>query len=338
MKNILFLLTCIGFATLVNAQNNPADTVIVQLAKSSQLTLTVGDRDDLEVLQHYDFEALFEDILSRLEEDDPAIMDDFEDYMGSEYDEDLEESEEGDDFEDENGDEEDDEEEDDEEDEDMEDDCDKRGGRHFFKSTNVDFGIGNYFSADNDGGAQYTVRPWGSWYVGLNFEYHTRLREGFHIAWVLGASQYNFKFQDDRTLLTETPEGVEFTRDERDLDFIKSKLSVTYINAAILPMIEFGGYRDECKSWKGHKRDFRAGIGLYGGYRLDSFTKQVYEIDDDRKKERNRDNFYLNNLRYGVRLQFGVHESDFFFNYDLNELFAGNRGPKLNAYSFGIIF
>lgn len=332
MKSILFLFISMCFTMLVNAQNNAADTVVVQLAKSSQLTLTVGDPDDLEVLQHYDFEALFEDILSRLEGNETLMMDDFEDNMGAEEAGD----EAADDYEEE--DEEDEDEDWEDEDEDWDDDCENGGKRYFFRSTNIDFGIGNYFSNDNDGGAQYTVRPWGSWYVGLNFAYNTRIDKTFHVAWVLGVSQYNFKFQDDQTLLTETPTGVDFTRDERDLEFIKSKLSVTYINAAILPMVEFGGYKDACKSWKGHKRDFRVGIGLYGGYRIDSFTKQVYEIDDDRKKERNRDNFYLNNLRYGVRLQFGVHETDFFFNYDLNELFADNRGPKLNAYSFGFIF
>ena len=30
--------------------------------------------------------------------------------------------------------------------------------------------------------------------------------------------------------------------------------------------------------------------------------------------------------------------TDLFFNYDLNELFAEGKGPKLNAFSFGVIF
>ena len=59
---------------------------------------------------------------------------------------------------------------------------------------------------------------------------------------------------------------------------------------------------------------------------------------EDREKDKDRDNLYLNNLRYGIRLQLGVRSTDFFFNYDLNELFATDKGPKLNAFGFGVIF
>ena len=58
----------------------------------------------------------------------------------------------------------------------------------------------------------------------------------------------------------------------------------------------------------------------------------------DKEKEKDHDNFYLNNLRYGIRFQIGVRSTDLFVNYDMNELFATDRGPKLNAISFGIIF
>ena len=46
----------------------------------------------------------------------------------------------------------------------------------------------------------------------------------------------------------------------------------------------------------------------------------------------------MNNLRYGLRLQFGFRDTDFFFNYDLNELFSAGKGPKVNAFSFGVSF
>jgi hypothetical protein len=37
-------------------------------------------------------------------------------------------------------------------------------------------------------------------------------------------------------------------------------------------------------------------------------------------------------------MQIGFKGTDFFFNYDMNELFAENKGPKLNAFSFGVSF
>jgi hypothetical protein len=63
----------------------------------------------------------------------------------------------------------------------------------------------------------------------------------------------------------------------------------------------------------------------------------VYEEDGEREKEKDRDNFYLNNLRYGFRVQIGVRSTDLFINYDMNDLFATDKGPKLNAVSFGLI-
>ena len=83
---------------------------------------------------------------------------------------------------------------------------------------------------------------------------------------------------------------------------------------------------------------FRLGIGPYMGYRIASKSKLVYESGDDREKEKDRDSFYLNNLRYGFRLQLGVRSTDLFINYDLNDLFADEKGPRLNAISFGLIF
>jgi len=64
----------------------------------------------------------------------------------------------------------------------------------------------------------------------------------------------------------------------------------------------------------------------------------VYSEGGDKKKEKHHDNYYLTNLRYGVRLQVGFDDVDFFFNYDINNMFADNKGPQLNAFSFGISF
>ncbi|MDZ7646130.1 MAG: hypothetical protein U5K54_02515 [Cytophagales bacterium] len=74
------------------------------------------------------------------------------------------------------------------------------------------------------------------------------------------------------------------------------------------------------------------------GYRIDSYSKQAFNEGGDNQKLNDHDNFYLNNVRYGVRLQVGYQDVDFFFNYDLNELYIEDKGPKLNAFSFGVTF
>lgn len=87
-----------------------------------------------------------------------------------------------------------------------------------------------------------------------------------------------------------------------------------------------------------HSESFRIGLGPYAGYRIDSYTKLQYKEEGEKRRERNHDPFYLNNIRYGLRFQIGFRDTDLFFNYDMNELFASGKGPKLNAFSFGITF
>jgi hypothetical protein len=125
----------------------------------------------------------------------------------------------------------------------------------------------------------------------------------------------------------------------------KSKLTVAYVGAHLVPVLDLG-YRSEKK--RNHdgttyrqvhytNTAFRIGFGGYAFYRIDSYTKLVTRADN-KDKTRNHSNFYLNNFRYGARVLVGVGDVDFFVNYDLNELFAENRGPKLNAFSFGLSF
>ena len=57
-----------------------------------------------------------------------------------------------------------------------------------------------------------------------------------------------------------------------------------------------------------------------------------------KEKEKQKDNFYLNNFRYGLKLQLGTQGIEFFTAYDLNPLFAKGKGPDLHAITFGIVF
>jgi hypothetical protein len=189
-----------------------------------------------------------------------------------------------------------------------------------------------------DGGQSYAVRPWGSWNVAVNSVQRTRLGKNFFMEWALGASWYNFKFENDAIMMQKDELGVHFIPDTRNVDHKKSKLSATYINASLVPMLDFGDRGRKPRVWDGYGNEFRIGIGPYVGYRIASKSKLVYEDKGSKEKEKDRDSYYLNNIRYGVRLQLGFRSTDFFFNYDLNNLFADNKGPKVNAISFGVIF
>jgi len=326
MKKTFAIAIALLTSLATGAQGNPADTVVVELAKTSKVIFTMKERSDLELLKKYDFQALFTDILDKLEKKDTIQMV----MLDTPKTEAIVRTETNDTS---WGDE--------DEDDEWDDDVQRKYRHRTRHSFNFDFGTNNYLEEGDFpdvNGAQYAVRPWGSWYIGLNSVLRTQVSNNFFIEWGAGVSWYNFKFQEDNTLITEDDSGVSFTADPRDVSWVKSKLTVSYINASIVPMLDFGGDSRKARFWNSHNSDFRIGAGPYVGYRIESHSKLVYELNGDKEKDKESNNFYLNNVRYGVRLQIGVRSADFFFNYDLNELFAANKGPKLNAFSFGVIF
>jgi hypothetical protein len=335
MKFLLINILAVSLSLPVSSLGNQTDTVVVKIGKSSLITITINDPADLEVLKQYDMQALINDLVKQLEARDEKEITE-ENYLKQEKT--TAKKMEEDEFE----------------------DIDwgerprqqrstispsrsygsfksTKPSRGTFHSFNFDVGTNNYLSdgkfPDADG-ELYSVRPLGSWYVALNSMQKTRINQNSYLDWGVGVSWYNFKFQDNNVLVARGPQEVEFTADDRDFNFIKSKLTASYVNATIVPMLDFG----KGKRWNyGRTGTFRMGLGGYVGYRVGSHSKLVYN-DSGKEKEKQNDSFYLNNIRYGARAQVGFRGTDFFFNYDLNDLFAENRGPKLNAFSFGITF
>jgi len=336
------LLSALLLTQIATMMAQQADTVTVELARTSKVVFTIQDKRDLEQLKHYDFDALFDDILSKLASGDTLSghladttwMYDAPESAESDDDDDWEDNDDADWGDDDDW--------DDEDDWDHDDDCD-HDNKRVWHSMNFDFGINNYLengAFPDYSGAQYTVRPWGSWYVGINSILHTDFGEKFFVEWGFGVSWYNFKFQDDRTRVNDTETGVTFTEDPRPFSFDKSKLEATYLNVSIIPMYSFGSSHHHSRWWDDkHGHDsFRIGIGPYAGYRIESHSKQVYQQGGEKEVEKEKDNFYLNNFRYGLKLQMGTQGIEFFTAYDLNPLFAKGKGPDLHAITFGIVF
>jgi len=321
------------------AQNKAADSVVIRVGEASRVIFAIHDKKDLETLRHYDFQALMDDMITKLEKKDTTqLTKRSESYLKDSTKEVSTQPAQAVSRSDSSN-----------------EDWNKRHRNHWnrrnYHSFNMDWGTNNYLSNGkfpDQTNEPYSVRPWGSWYVALNSVERTHVGGKLFLEWGLGVSWYNFKFQNDQTLLSKNDNGVIFADDGRNLDFIKSKLTAAYLNASFVPVIDFGrggkkttvfdGSRVDFSSRGNHSSSFRIGVGPYAGYRIDSYTKQVYKDQGEKHKERDHDNFYLNNIRYGMRVQMGFRDVDLFFNYDMNNLFVDNKGPKLNAFSFGVTF
>ncbi len=195
--------------------------------------------------------------------------------------------------------------------------------------TDVDFNFGltNYTQNSKiPSGEQYGLSPLGSRYFsirvmqGWRFNNKYRVAIGAEIAW------NNYMFEDD-VMARSSPTGVEFvTNDALGLPpFAKSKMTTTFLN---IPVI----FR--ARITKG----LVAGVGGYAGYRVYSYRKVVYGDNNKSVKERNRDDFNLNDIQYGLRGELGFKNVDIFCNYNLSPLFKSGQGPQLTPFSFGIQF
>lgn len=235
---------------------------------------------------------------------------------------------------------------DDDNDDDNDDDKDKdykRIGKNFHRSRvgssprkGFAFALGlNTYGSNDPGGIynkeDYDLRPFGSRFVSLGYIASAKIargqKAGFHLDFGIDFSWFNLMYDGNNTI-TKSSDRVDFplVKDDNgnELELRKSKLVVPNVNLSLMPTVSF-------------KNSFVSYVsaGMYGGYRLGSYTKvrRVGTKDNDRE----RVNYYLNDFRYGVAAEIGFRNFvDLFVNYDLNTLHEANRGPKVNMLSFGI--
>jgi hypothetical protein len=77
------------------------------------------------------------------------------------------------------------------------------------------------------------------------------------------------------------------------------------------------------------------GAGVIGAVKLGSHTKVVYH-NDGKQKDKNRDDFNLNVLRYGVTARAGYEMVQVYGTCWLSPMFEKGKGPELYPFEIGI--
>ena len=344
MNNFKSFLLLIGI--LVSGFNLQAssliqsDTIIIKFGINSRIVLIIDDDEDFETLDQYDLNAMIRDLKISIEKSEEDSLLKIEDSSGEKYlkdttiiienkivrvDEDRKVIRDYDD-------------------EDTEGDYNRNESRNRFRprtrrSYNIEIGINNYLENGNfpdESNAPYSVKPWGSWFVELNTTNKTNLKGVLFLEWGAGFDWYNFKFDDQNVRIFKTDSMVVFLNDTiSNASPVRSKLTAAYINFKLVPVLDFSYDDRRSRLWNQHGDGFRIGFGVYGGFRIGSHSKFVYEINGDKEKDKESSNFFLENFRYGLRGQLGYRGVDLFVNYDLNNLFSSGRGPELNAFTIG---
>jgi hypothetical protein len=199
------------------------------------------------------------------------------------------------------------------------------------KGFNINLGIngletlsGNTYNKD-----LYELRPGGSRYFSMgwtraqtygkndNAAVKLGLSIGLHFSW------YNFMLENDN-IWTKGATQIELLPSTVSLK--KSKLTASYLEIPLMPYLTF----------KNSKMIQYIAFGPYAGYKLRSHSK--IKTDDGGKKDKEFNNFYLEPFRYGLGVNVGVKNlNGLFLRYDMNETFQAGKGPKVRAFSFGLI-
>lgn len=169
-----------------------------------------------------------------------------------------------------------------------------------------------------------------SWNVNINFLQYGLGLVGNNIGIVtgLGLELNDYRFDNNNTVMKD-PNGM-IVEDPYVLPLEKSKFATSYLTVPLL--LEF-----QVPAGKRNKRLFFSG-GVIGGLKIGSHTKVVYREDGNRQKVKDRGDFNLSPLRYGVTARVGYRALKVFANFYLTPLFEDDAGPELYPFSVGLVF
>lgn len=171
-----------------------------------------------------------------------------------------------------------------------------------------------------------------SWNTNINF---TQYSIGFGtdkagLVTGLGLEFNDYHFSNPITLKVENGVTVvDSSYIQAGYKVEKTKITMSHLTLPLL--LEF-------QIPMGEKRKDRIYIsaGVIGGVRLGSHTKVVYD-DGSRHKDKNRGDFNIATLRYGLTARIGYKGIRLFANYYPVQLFEKDKGPELYPFSVGLV-
>jgi len=328
---IAMLISMSAAANSLNNNSNPnKDTVILKFGNNSQIVIYIDSKEDLANLTKYDINRILEDLNLQVSDlSDSVRILEIKDATGEKYLKDtvvvyrVEPSNSS-----------------------TQTDTEEKDKKYrYYPKPRFDFvfdiGLNNYLENEKfpEGNQPYALNPIGSWYWNLGPTVKVHVLGPVFLDMGITTALNVYRFDNPRTRLIADTNGVMFVLDSANVSHLKSKLSTWHIQGKIIPMFAFGSnHRRGWRLWNNIDKGFRIGAGVYGGYRIWSRTKYIFDSDGTRK-DKNTAGHLLSNVRYGLRGQIGYRGVDLFIEYDLSEMFQDNQGaPQLNRIQFGVSF
>jgi len=193
----------------------------------------------------------------------------------------------------------------------------------------LEFGFNQPFNKPDS----FDVNFWGSRTFNVYYQYDLRIgKSKFSVHPGIGVSLERYKLGNDYTLTLNSEGTTTLTPGSDSYPGVDKSMIVTnYIDVPL--EIRFSTNPND------PGRSFRASIGGRAGYLYDSFTKVKYRQDGETKKIKDKQNFNLNDFRYGAFVKIGAGNLSLFGYYNFSPLFKDDRGPEqtdMNNFTVGI--
>ncbi len=193
----------------------------------------------------------------------------------------------------------------------------------------VHFGLNNWLNEDfslADGAEEAELlRSW-AWKFGMGGKYRVE-----NTPVVL---QYGLQFSVHRLGLADDNALEKYSDEIRiepvDLDMIRSRFVVSYMNVPLMVHLDFSDY--------GIDNGFTVGVGAEVGMRINSYQRLTYNDGfGDETTLTQKGEFYFQRWRYGLALQIGYGKYKLSAGYDLNPVFHSGPNAQMAYVLLGIV-
>jgi hypothetical protein len=137
--------------------------------------------------------------------------------------------------------------------------------------------------------------------------------------------QFNRLMFENNTVLIPFKDSIQTF--ESGIPYTKNMLKASYITVPLL--LQFN-------TSKNHGKSFHFAVGGQVAIKLGSRSKQVYDVDGDKKRDIYKSDYNLNPFQYGLTARVGYGKVNVFANYNLSEVFKSGKGPKLYPFQIGV--
>lgn len=145
----------------------------------------------------------------------------------------------------------------------------------------------------------------------------------------VGFEFINYNFNGQNSIMKDPDTGVTVEYIPPYAGFItKSKMNIAYLTIPLL--LEFHIPTGRGKIY--------LSTGVIGGLKLWSNTKIKYTESGDKSKEKNKSDFNLSPLRWGVTARVGYKWFGLYANYYMTSLYKPTMGPELYPFAVGVAF